>query len=137
MAATLAYNRGKARPAQLPSDAGSGGAYAPVQGLSGPDAAPGYGQVADDRECATLPRDRKVLLNRGDLGIGDDSVTSWHAESHELPKCLFRLKLSSRVIAAPVRHRSLRGVAVLGSKPTSWSRRDTVPTDRVRGSGGD
>lgn len=44
--------------------------------------------------------DRKVWLNRGDLGLGHDAVMSWHEEKGGRPRYLFKLKLTSRVRAA-------------------------------------
>jgi hypothetical protein len=41
--------------------------------------------------------DRKVWLNRGDLGLGHDAVMSWHEEQSGRPKYLFKLKLTSKV----------------------------------------
>jgi hypothetical protein len=44
--------------------------------------------------------DRRVWLNRGDLGLGHDAVVSWHEEQHGRPKFLFKLKLTSKVRSA-------------------------------------
>ena len=59
--------------------------------------------------------ERKVWLNRGDLGLGHDAVMSWHEEAAERPKYLFKLKLTSRVRAAlgQVREESWQGCATL------------------------
>lgn len=44
--------------------------------------------------------ERKVWLNRGDLGLGHDAVMSWHEEQSGRPKYLFKLKLTSKVRTA-------------------------------------
>jgi hypothetical protein len=61
--------------------------------------------------------ERKVWLNRGDLGLGHDAVMSWHEEKAGRPKYLFKLKLTSKVRAAlhgvPVTE--WKGPAVMGA----------------------
>jgi hypothetical protein len=49
--------------------------------------------------------ERKVWLNRGDLGLGHDAIMSWHEESPERPKYLFKLKLTNLVRSALCRVR--------------------------------
>lgn len=57
--------------------------------------------------------ERKVWLNRGDLGLGHDAIMSWHEESVERPKYLFKLKLTNLVRAAlcRVREEAWQGAA--------------------------
>ena len=44
--------------------------------------------------------DRQVWLNRGDLGLGQDPVMTWHETVAGRPCFLFKLKLTSKVRAA-------------------------------------
>jgi len=44
--------------------------------------------------------DRKVALNRGDLGFGHDAIVAWHEAAPARPKFLFKLKLTARVRSA-------------------------------------
>ncbi len=59
--------------------------------------------------------ERKVWLNRGDLGLSHDAVMSWHEEAPERPKYLFKLKLNRWVRPAfgQVREESWQGCATL------------------------
>jgi hypothetical protein len=41
--------------------------------------------------------ERKVWLNRGDLGLGHEAVMSWHEQTVDRPFYLFKLKLTSNV----------------------------------------
>ena len=41
--------------------------------------------------------ERKVTLNRGDIGLGNEAVMSWHEQAADRPKFLFKLKLTSNV----------------------------------------
>lgn len=41
--------------------------------------------------------ERKVSLNRGDLGLGNEAVMSWHEQQDDRPKFLFKLKLTANV----------------------------------------
>jgi hypothetical protein len=41
--------------------------------------------------------ERKVNLNRGDIGLGNEAVMSWHEQAPDRPKFLFKLKLTSNV----------------------------------------
>ena len=44
--------------------------------------------------------ERKVWLNRGDLGLGHDAVMAWHEERADRPHFLFKLKLTRGVRTA-------------------------------------
>ena len=44
--------------------------------------------------------DRQVWLNRGDLGLGQDPVMTWHEEVAGRARFLFKLKLTAKVRAA-------------------------------------
>lgn len=61
--------------------------------------------------------DRRVWLNRGDLGLGHDAVMAWHEEAPARPKFLFKLKLTSLVRAAlhAVPEVDWQGPSVLGA----------------------
>ena len=39
--------------------------------------------------------ERKVTLNRGDIGLGNEAVMSWHEQAADRPRFLFKLKLTS------------------------------------------
>jgi hypothetical protein len=41
--------------------------------------------------------ERQVWLNRGDLGLGQEAVMSWHEQATDRPHFLFKLKLTSNV----------------------------------------
>jgi hypothetical protein len=41
--------------------------------------------------------DRKIELNRGDIGLGHDAIMAWHEDRGDRPKFLFKLKLTSLV----------------------------------------
>ena len=41
--------------------------------------------------------ERRVNLNRGDLGLGNETVMAWHEQNHGRPHFLFKLKLTSNV----------------------------------------
>lgn len=41
--------------------------------------------------------ERKVWLNRGDLGLGHDAVMAWHEQAADRPYFLFKLKLTTNV----------------------------------------
>lgn len=41
--------------------------------------------------------ERRVFLNRGDLGLGNETVMAWHEQVHGRPHFLFKLKLTSNV----------------------------------------
>jgi len=41
--------------------------------------------------------DRKIELNRGDIGLGHDAIMAWHEDRGGRPKFLFKLKLTSLV----------------------------------------
>jgi hypothetical protein len=41
--------------------------------------------------------DRKVALNRGDIGLGNEAVMSWHEQGADRPKFLFKLKLTANI----------------------------------------
>jgi hypothetical protein len=41
--------------------------------------------------------DRRVDLNRGDIGLGNETVMAWHEQVAGRPKYLFKLKLTSNV----------------------------------------
>jgi hypothetical protein len=49
--------------------------------------------------------DRKVWLNRGDLGLGHDAIMAWHEQGADRPKYLFKLKLTNLVRSALCRVR--------------------------------
>jgi hypothetical protein len=49
--------------------------------------------------------ERKIWLNRGDLGLGHDAIMSWHEEAPERPRYLFKLKLTNLVRSALCRVR--------------------------------
>lgn len=44
--------------------------------------------------------DRQIWLNRGDLGLGQDPIMTWHEAVAGRPRFLFKLKLTSKVRAA-------------------------------------
>lgn len=44
--------------------------------------------------------ERRVSLNRGDLGFGHDAIMAWHEATPTRPKFLFKLKLTSVVRSA-------------------------------------
>ena len=44
--------------------------------------------------------ERRVWLNRGDLGLGQDAVMAWHEQCADRPHFLFKLKLTRGVRAA-------------------------------------
>lgn len=44
--------------------------------------------------------ERRVWLNRGDLGLGHDAVMHWHEEASDRPYFLFKLKLTAKVRTA-------------------------------------
>jgi hypothetical protein len=49
--------------------------------------------------------ERKIWLNRGDLGLGHDAIMSWHEEAPDRPRYLFKLKLTNLVRSALCRVR--------------------------------
>jgi hypothetical protein len=49
--------------------------------------------------------ERKIWLNRGDLGFGHDAIMSWHEEAPDRPRYLFKLKLTNLVRSALCRVR--------------------------------
>ena len=61
--------------------------------------------------------DRKVALNRGDLGFGHDAVMAWHEEVPGRPKFLFKLKLTALVRTAlhRIQETDWQGPAMLGA----------------------
>jgi len=61
--------------------------------------------------------DRKVWLNRGDLGLGHDAIMSWHEQAAGRPHFLFKLKLTSLVRTAlhAVAEEAWEGSAVFGA----------------------
>jgi Transposase DDE domain group 1 len=76
--------------------------------------------------------ERQVWLNRGDLGLGQEAVMSWHEQAADRPHFLFKLKLTSNVrrALAEVPEASWEGPAQVGAwqvangtiQLTGWSR---------------
>jgi len=76
--------------------------------------------------------ERQVWLNRGDLGLGQEAVMSWHEQVADRPHFLFKLKLTSNVrrALAAVPEASWEGPAQVGAwqvangtiQLTGWSR---------------
>jgi hypothetical protein len=61
--------------------------------------------------------DRRVWLNRGDLGLGHDAVMAWHETRADRPLFLFKLKLTSLVRQAlhEVPEADWQGPRILGA----------------------
>ena len=61
--------------------------------------------------------DRRVELNRGDLGFGHDAIMSWHETAPGRPKFLFKLKLTNPVRSAlhRIKESDWQGPAILGA----------------------
>jgi hypothetical protein len=61
--------------------------------------------------------DRRVELNRGDLGFGHDAIMSWHEAAPGRPKFLFKLKLTNLVRSAlhRIKESDWQGPAILGA----------------------
>lgn len=61
--------------------------------------------------------DRKVWLNRGDIGFGSDQIMDWHEQGLGRPMYLFKLKITSNVKKAlhEVPEAHWQGPAVTGS----------------------
>lgn len=43
------------------------------------------------------PQRKRVWLNRGDIGFGNEEIMSWHEEQPERPQYLFKLKMTNNV----------------------------------------
>lgn len=61
--------------------------------------------------------ERKVSLNRGDLGFGHDAIMAWHEAAPARPKFLFKLKLTTLVRSAlhRLKDSDWQGPATLGA----------------------
>jgi hypothetical protein len=61
--------------------------------------------------------ERKVSLNRGDLGFGHDAIMAWHEAAPARPKFLFKLKLTTLVRSAlhRLKESDWQGPATLGA----------------------
>ena len=61
--------------------------------------------------------DRRVELNRSDLGFGHDAIISWHEAAPGRPKFLFKLKLMNLVRSALhlIKESDWQGPAILGA----------------------
>jgi hypothetical protein len=61
--------------------------------------------------------ERKVWLNRGDIGLGHDAIMRWHEQGVDRPHFLFKLKLTRLVRAAIARvpDAQWQGPGVLGA----------------------
>ena len=67
--------------------------------------------------CERWLGERRVELNRGDLGFGHDAIMSWHEAAPGRPKCLFKLKLTNLVRSAlyRIKESDWQGPAILGA----------------------
>ena len=48
-------------------------------------------------ECQRWLGERRVWLNRGDLGLGQEKIMAWHERGGQRPRYLFKLKLTANV----------------------------------------
>ena len=67
-------------------------------------------------QCARWLGGRKVWLNRGDLGLGQEKIMAWHECAPERPRYLFKLRLTANVrrALAAVREEQWQGPASRG-----------------------
>jgi hypothetical protein len=68
--------------------------------------------------------ERKVALNRGDLGFGHDAIMAWHEAAPTRPKFLFKLKLTTLVRSAlhRLKESDWQGPATLGASQIAEAR---------------
>ena len=75
--------------------------------------------------------ERKVALNRGDLGFGHDAIMAWHEAAPARPKFLLKLKLTTLVRSAlhRLKESDWQGPATLVACQSD--RRSAAPTQRL------